>query len=424
MSGLVAKLSDAQIAKLIQAPNAKMKAGGMPPLAAPAGEIKSVVAYLRSLGAGKTAHASSKPAPSAPGASSPTAPQAPAAGAGATKTSGAAAAGEKIFQAQSCSRCHGEAGAGAGNIPPMSGLVAKLSDAQIAKLIQAPNAKMKAGGMPPLVARAGEIKSVVAYLRSLGAGKTAHASAKPAASTAKAPAAKPETAKTAAPATGSAPVKTQAAARGAWVLAAGRAVFVANGCMACHGRNAQGTHFAPSLIDITKLYPPAQLTNLLHHPKPAMRAGGMPAVMVNDAEMKELVAYLSSLGAATAPATAGQAKETASKPSAPGGTGKAAEAAKPVKAVPLSAEGVRGKALFEHNRCESCHGVDGLNGTVAAPGLAGMASMLPASVLDNLLQHHSTQMKNGNMPPTNMSPASRKAIVAYIRSMPSPTDAK
>jgi hypothetical protein len=51
-----------------------------------------------------------------------------------------------------------------------------------------------------------------------------------------------------------------------------------------------------------------------------------------------------------------------------------------------------------------------------------MASVLPASVLDNLLQHHSTQMKNGNMPPTNMSASNRKAIVAYIRSMPSPPD--
>jgi mono/diheme cytochrome c family protein len=159
-----------------------------------------------------------------------------------------------------------------------------------------------------------------------------------------------------------------------------------------------------------------------------MRAGGMPAVTVNDAQMKQLVAYLSGLGAAapaTAPATAGQAKQPAagpSKPSPAGSTAAASVAQTPVKAAPLSADAVRGKALFEHNRCETCHGVDGLNGTVAAPGLAGMASVLPASVLDNLLQHHSTQMKNGNMPPTNMSQSTRKAIIAYIRSMPSPPD--
>jgi ubiquinol-cytochrome c reductase cytochrome b subunit len=452
--GITSKLTLPQITELVHHPNAKMLAGHMPSFDLSAPDMAALFSYLQSLGkpgeaapapttAPVPATASAAPsapgaAPSAPGASSPTTPQAPAAGAGATKTSDAAGAGEKIFLAQSCSRCHGEAGAGAEKIPPMSGLVAKLSDAQIAKLIQAPNATMKAGGMPPLVAPAGEVKSLVAYLRSLGAGKTAHAPAKPqeansakaestappAPSPAKAPAATPETAKTAAPP--AAPAEAQAPANSA--TSAGRALFVANGCMACHGKNATGTHFAPSLIDITKKYPPAQLTNLLHHPKPAMRAGGMPAVTVNDAQMKQLVAYLSGLGAAapaTAPATASQAKQPASGPSKPspaGGTATAAAAQKPVKAAPLSADAVRGKALFERNRCETCHGVDGLNGTVAAPGLAGMASMLPASVLDNLLQHHSTQMKNGNMPPTNMSQSTRKAIVAYIRSMPSPPD--
>jgi mono/diheme cytochrome c family protein len=191
---------------------------------------------------------------------------------------------------------------------------------------------------------------------------------------------------------------------------------------------AKGTHFAPSLIGITKKYLPAQLTDLLHHPKKQMRAGGMPAVTVNDAQMKQLVAYLSGLGTEPAkePVAAAQAAQPApAKPASPAEAGKATtpavtpQAAKP---VPLSADAVRGKELFEHNRCETCHGVDGLRGTVAAPGLAGLASVLPASVLDNLLQHHSTQMKNGNMPPTNMNPGARKAIVAYIRSMPSPPD--
>jgi mono/diheme cytochrome c family protein len=353
-----------------------------------------------------------------------------------TKTSAAAAAGEAIFQAQSCSRCHGEAGAGAGKIPPMSGLVAKLSDTQIAKLIQAPNATMKAGGMPPVEAPPGEFKSLVAYLRSLAPGQTAHGFAMPqgtnslspapsAPSSEAAPAASPEAAKTGAAPTTSAADKSPTPAANA-PDSAGRGLFVANGCMACHGKNAQGTHFAPSLINITKLYPPAQLINLLHHPKPSMRAGGMPAVMLNDAQMKDLVAYLSGLGEApaTAPAAAGQSTQTAAIPPAPGNTRSEAAAPKPAPAVPLSADAVRGKTLFERNRCETCHGVGGLNGTVAAPGLAGMASMLPASVLDNLLQHHSTQMKNGHMPPTNMNPASRKAIVSYIRSMPSPPDDK
>lgn len=452
--GITTKFTLPQITELVHHPNAKMLAGHMPAFDLSTPDMAALFSYLDSLGkpgeaapaTAITAAASTVTAePSTPGTSVQGVASA-ASGAGSTaatpKTSAAAAAGEAIFQAQSCSRCHGEGGAGAGKIPPMSGLVGKLSDVQIAKLIQAPNATMKAGGMPPVVAPPGDIKSLVAYLRSLAPGQTAHApaasqganSASPASSSPTAPAASPESAKSgAAPAT-SAPATTAAGAPSAPAAnspdAAGRALFVANGCMACHGKNAQGTHFAPSLIHITKLYPPVQLTYLLHHPKPSMRAGGMPAVTLNDSQMKQLVGYLSGLGEepapapAAAPSTSGHTTTSAASPPASGSTRSDAAPSKPAPPVPLSADAVRGKALFEHNRCETCHGVGGLNGTVAAPGLAGMASMLPASVLDNLLQHHSTQMKNGNMPPTNMNPASRKAIVAYIRSMPSPPDDK
>jgi mono/diheme cytochrome c family protein len=295
---------------------------------------------------------------------------------------------------------------------------------------------MKAGGMPPFAAPAKDVTAVVAYLRSLAPSKNAPSPNKPQASAAApapnepaaaaAPATKPKTEKASVAPAAPAPATPQTAAASP-STSAGRALFLANGCLACHGKDAQGTHFAPSLIGITKKYPPAQLTDLLHHPKKAMRAGGMPAVTVNDAQMKELVAYLSSLGTAPAkqaPAEASAARPAPGQPAAPAAANEAspAGAAAPAKPLPLSADAIRGKALFEHNRCETCHGVGGMRGTVAAPGLAGMASVLPAAVLDNLLQHHSTQMKNGNMPPTNMSAANRKAIVAYIRSMPSPPD--
>jgi mono/diheme cytochrome c family protein len=422
-----------------------MLAGHMPSFDMPTPEMAALFSYLGSLnssGGSAPAATSSVPSPATAAGAAPATPDAetakgaPAPAKGAGATSSAAGDGEKIFEAQACARCHGPAGAGAGPVPPMGGLVAKLSDAQIAKLIQAPNAKMKAGGMPPFVAPATSVTSVVAYLRSLAPGKGGQPQNKPQQAAAAAPA---QSGPAAAPAVAPKPTtesptaaepasaKQQPAAESP-ATSAGRALFLANGCLACHGKNAQGTHFAPSLIGITKKYPPAQLTDLLHHPKKEMRAGGMPAVTVNDAQMKQLVAYLSGLGTEPVkePAAAAQAAQPASgKPASPAEAGNATtpavtpQAAKP---VPLSADAVRGKALFEHNRCETCHGVDGLHGTIAAPGLAGLASVLPASVLDNLLQHHSTQMKNGNMPPTNMNPGARKAIVAYIRSMPSPPD--
>jgi len=90
----------------------------------------------------------------------------------------------------------------------------------------------------------------------------------------------------------------------------------------------------------------------------------------------------------------------------------------------MSPLAVRGQQVFEHFSCQTCHGVGGLNGTAAAPGLAGTASILPAATLENLLRHHSTQMKNGNMPQTNMNASDMKALIAYIRAMPSTSDAQ
>jgi mono/diheme cytochrome c family protein len=81
---------------------------------------------------------------------------------------------------------------------------------------------------------------------------------------------------------------------------------------------------------------------------------------------------------------------------------------------------LRGQQIFERATCQSCHGVGGLTGSVAAPPLAGTASILPAAVLENLLRHHSIRMQQGGMPLTNMKPEDLHALVAYIRSMPSP----
>jgi ubiquinol-cytochrome c reductase cytochrome b subunit len=445
--GITNRYALPQITALLLHPNARMLAGHMPSFDLPAPDMTALFAYLGSLGTSggnapattpATASSATNPGAAAPAATTPVTLLA-------VKVSPAAiAAGEKVFVAQSCARCHGEAGAGAGKIPPLGGLVAKSSNAELAQLIQAPNATMKAGGMPPFVASAEDVTAMVAYLRSLVPGKNAPPQKTPQESAATgpaqgepapeaAPASKPETAPataSAAPTTPGKPQTVAAAAAANSPTAPGRALFLANGCLACHGKDAQGTHFAPALIGITKKYPPAQLTDLLHHPKKEMRAGGTPAVTLNDAQMKQLVAYLSSLGVAPAKESPASASATPPGPMQPGqpAAPAAANAANPTpasppaKAVPLSADAIRGKALFEQNRCETCHGVGGLQGTVAAPGLAGLASVLPASVLDNLLQHHSTQMKNGNMPPTNMSPAARRAIVAYIRSMPSPPD--
>jgi mono/diheme cytochrome c family protein len=181
-------------------------------------------------------------------------------------------------------------------------------------------------------------------------------------------------------------------------------------------------------VGITRKFPGEKLPYLIHHPTKKMRDGGMPTINVQGEDMQHLVAYLGSLGAA--PAGGGAPSANAGVSNAPAQAGKGpsrkAAASAPTASTPppLSAEALRGQQIFQHNRCETCHGVGGLTGTVAAPPLAGTASLLPASVLENLLRHHTIRMQQGGMPLTNMNPPDMKALVAFIRSMPATADAK
>jgi mono/diheme cytochrome c family protein len=148
----------------------------------------------------------------------------------------------------------------------------------------------------------------------------------------------------------------------------------------------------------------------------------MPTVKVNDAQMVQLVAYLSSLAPVSITTQGAKGNASATVPAPKSGSAAAgATAALPVQqvaAIPLSQLAQRGQKVFQSNSCESCHGIGGLTGTVAAPGLAGTASILPATVLEDLLRHLSIQMQKGGMPLTNMNAQDMKAVVAFIRSMP------
>ncbi|MBW4028758.1 MAG: c-type cytochrome [Acidobacteria bacterium] len=430
--GITSKFPAAQLTALLHNPNAKMRAGNMPAVDLSASDMSALLSYLGALGTSAAnvpaTHKVAQLGPVPPTKESAvmgggTSHEAEAAGGAA---SAEVAAGQQMFQAHACFACHGQAGAGTARVPPMRGLIAKASDQQLVALLHNPNAKMRAGGMSPLAATPQEVSSLIAYLRTLGPASAAPKQNEPATaatleqsttdeSNATAAAAPPAAAPSSAPA--AAAMQSHAAAN--TPASGGRAIFVANGCAACHGVNAQGTHFAPSLIGISQKFPPAQLTALLRHPTKKMRDGGMPTVAINDAQMQQLIAYLSSLGTAAPAASAQAASSSHGAPSTAAGAAPAAKAARPISAVPLSADALRGKTLFQHYSCESCHGVGGLQGTVAAPGLAGTASILPAPMLENLLRHHSKQMQKGGMPLTNLNAQDMKAIVAYIRSMPS-----
>ncbi|MDQ2833685.1 MAG: cytochrome b N-terminal domain-containing protein [Acidobacteriota bacterium] len=441
--GIATKLPGGQLSNLLLHPNPAMNAGHMPPVDVSAPDLMALTAYLGALGTPTADAPAGLPAESTGAArggavagvaepalaASPGAPSTAVKSAAGQTTPASTASGEHLFKQRGCAACHGPAGAG-GRVAAMSTLIAGQQNGQVLKLIAVPNAKMKAGGMQPVTGSPAELTSVVAYLQTLVSASSAKPAA--AASAAAKPVAPVQPTKTAAvPATASstAPKPPTAPALSATAAAeakpnAGHAVFVSQGCAACHGANGGGTHFAPALVGISAKFPGAALPNLLHHPNAKMKAGGMPPVTANPAQVAQLVSYITSLdlapSAASAPpsATAATGQLTSVNSDAPRVTNSSPGRQIGTASAPPSPLAVHGGQVFQHFSCETCHGAGGLRGTAAAPGLAGTASMLPAATLHNLLRHHSTQMINGNMPSTNMNAQDMKAVIAYIRAMP------
>ncbi len=75
--------------------------------------------------------------------------------------------GLAIFQAQSCSSCHGDGGLGTAAAGPLTGVGQKYTEAQVIALLRAPNDKMSNGGMTPVDLKQDDLEALVAYVRQL-----------------------------------------------------------------------------------------------------------------------------------------------------------------------------------------------------------------------------------------------------------------
>jgi ubiquinol-cytochrome c reductase cytochrome b subunit len=78
-----------------------------------------------------------------------------------------AAQGKAIFEAESCSACHGERGEGTAAGSKLIGIGARMPPDKLAELLRQPNDKMKEGGMTPLTLKDEEMRAIVAYLNGL-----------------------------------------------------------------------------------------------------------------------------------------------------------------------------------------------------------------------------------------------------------------
>jgi mono/diheme cytochrome c family protein len=440
LQGVTSKFPEPQLIALLHHPNAAMRAGHMPAVDISANDMSALLAYLGVIGTRAASVQASSGQPLQTSAMKGAAthgtrslgPLARNDAARSVMLSRDAVAGQQLYQQRGCFACHGASGQG-GRAPALAPLIAHESDARLAQLLENPSAEMKAGGMPSFVGTSHQRSDLMAYLRTLR--RPPQPQPRPVAKIASRGRSVPSPDLALAPVTPSAQppahpempitaLSSSATPPSAAVTtpSPGRSLFLSQGCPACHGPTAEGTRFAPSLIGVAKRFPGDKLPYLLRHPTSKMRAGGMPTVNVDDVQMRQLVDYLSSLEAAPASSPVTQAtsgsRAASAQPSLTPAI--AAQVPPPPAAVshPISPLVLHGQQIFQRMSCESCHGVGGLTGTIAAPPLAGRASLLPPNLLDSLLRHHTARMQQGGMPLTNLNPPDMKALVAYIRSMP------
>ena len=182
-------------------------------------------------------------------------------------------------------------------------------------------------------------------------------------------------------------------------------------------RRSGGGAIGPALTHISSQYPPAQLTALLKAPTAKMKAAGMVPLTLNDAEMKGLVSYLTSLGgtsaasAATPPASGSSSPAPAkAEPGAAAGASKAGTGSSAGNAT-----AAQGKGIFDSQRCSGCHGASGGGGV--GPALTHISSQYPPAQLTSLLKAPTAKMKAAGMVPLTLNAADMKALVSYVTSL-------
>lgn len=105
--------------------------------------------------------------------------------------------------------------------------------------------------------------------------------------------------------------------------------------------------------------------------------------------------------------------EYAHKPFEPELSSASLAAANVALADPMAA---KGKATFEAQSCNACHG-DGGAGTAAAPPLISITGKFSSDQLADLFKHPTAKMNAGGMPPVDLPPEDMKALIAYLESL-------
>ena len=196
----------------------------------------------------------------------------------------------------------------------------------------------------------------------------------------------------------------------------GRLIFEAQGCLACHNLDLQGSAFAPSLDNVGVRRNAQWLREKLIDPHGKLPATFMPAYSrLSERELEALVAFLGTL--------------TPGRPS-PDNTGEARIE------IPTDEQGKprftldqveRGKLLFQQQGCLGCHAVNGIYpGGPVGPNLTHEAQRRRSDEwqLQHLIDPLSVYVIDGAEGATWIMPSYRslsredlEALVAFLQSL-------
>ncbi len=79
-------------------------------------------------------------------------------------------------------------------------------------------------------------------------------------------------------------------------------------------------------------------------------------------------------------------------------------------------EATKGKAIFEGQGCNACHGDNGV-GTAAAPKLVGIAGKYDSEKLEAILHSPTEKMTQGGMPTVELKENEMKELISYLQSL-------
>ncbi len=167
-----------------------------------------------------------------------------------------------------------------------------------------------------------------------------------------------------------------------------------------------------------------------------MNPGGRRRVTVSGHELTSLVAYLRSLDSTGSPQKGRAAQEAvhpappSESPTASTPATKASAPAGPVSQPHTGRSGgslasanpsdQRGVSIFKAHGCAACHGADGI-GTSKAPALTKLKGTMTAAALTKVLEHPTHSMQSGGMPTVKLTSHDMTDLVAYLRSLGTPT---